>query len=131
VPLYPFGYGLSYTKFDYSDLKITAETLSKNGAATIQVAVKNTGSREGDDVVQLYVQFPQSNVVRPVKELKGFSRVSLKPGETKVVSIPLTAESLAWWNEKTNHWEVEEGPVTIMIGGSSTDIRLQKTMQIK
>ena len=129
--LYPFGYGLSYTKFEYSDLKLPGETLAKNGAATIQVAVKNTGSRAGDEVVQLYVQHPQSKVVRPIKELKGFSRVSLKPGETKIVSVPLKAESLAWWNEKTNGWEVEPGPVTILIGGSSTDIRLQKTMQIK
>ncbi|MDB5242015.1 MAG: Beta-glucosidase, partial [Spirosoma sp.] len=130
-PLYPFGYGLSYTKFDYSDLKLSGETLAKNGTATIQIAVKNTGSREGDEVVQLYVQYPQSKVVRPIKELKGFSRISLKPGESKVVSLLLKAESLAWWNEKTNRWEVEEGPVAILIGGSSMDIRLQKTMQVK
>ena len=129
-PLYPFGYGLSYTKFDYSDLKLSAETLAKNGAATIQVAVKNTGSREGDEVVQLYVQYPQSKVVRPTKELKGFSRVSLRPGETKIVSVPLKVQSLAWWNEKTNRWEVEDGPVTLLIGGSSAEIRLQKTMQV-
>ncbi|HLL93953.1 MAG TPA: glycoside hydrolase family 3 C-terminal domain-containing protein [Spirosoma sp.] len=130
-PLYPFGYGLSYTKFDYSDLKLPAETLAKNGTITIQVAVKNTGSREGDEVVQLYVQYPQSKVVRPIKELKGFNRVSLKSGETKVISVPLKAQSLGWWNEKVNRWEVEEGPVTILIGGSSTDIRLQKTMLVK
>lgn len=131
TPLYPFGYGLSYTRFDYSDLKLSTETLAKNGAAMIQVAVKNTGSRAGDEVVQLYVQYPQSKVVRPVKELKGFSRVSLKPGETKIISVPIKAESLAWWNEKTGRWEVETGPVAILAGGSSTDIRLQKTMHIK
>jgi beta-glucosidase len=131
APLYPFGYGLSYTKFDYSDLKLPAEPLAKNGTSTIQVSVKNTGSREGDEVVQLYVQYPQSKVARPIKELKGFSRISLKPGETKIVSVPLKAESLAWWNEKTNRWEIEDGPVNILIGGSSTDIRLQKTIQIK
>lgn len=81
-------------------------------------------------MVQLYVQYPQSKVGRPIKELKSFSRVSFKPGETKTASVPLKAESLAWWNEKTNRWEVEKGPVTILIGGSSTDIRLQRTVQV-
>lgn len=131
APLYPFGYGLSYTKFAYSDLKPSTETVARDGATTIQVAIKNTGSREGDEVVQLYVQYPKSNVTRPIKELKGFSRVSLKPGETKTVSVPLKAESLAWWNEKTNRWEVEPGPVTLLVGRSSADIRLQKTIHIK
>ncbi len=131
VPLYPFGYGLSYTKFGYSDLKPSEKSLAKNGETTIQVTVKNSGSRAGDEVVQLYVQYPQSRVVRPIKELKGFSRVFLKPGETKIVLMPLKAESLAWWNEKTGRWEVEEGPVAILVGGSSTDIRLRETIQIK
>ncbi len=129
-PLYPFGYGLSFTKFDYSGLAVSTENLAKNGMATVQVAVKNTGNREGDEVVQLYVQYPRSKVARPIKELKGFSRISLKPGETKTVSIPLKAESLAWWNEKSTGWEVEEGPVSILVGGSSADIRLQKSIQI-
>lgn len=129
-PLYPFGYGLSYTKFDYSGLTLPAQGVVKNGTATVQVNVKNTGSREGDEVVQLYVQYPQSKVARPLKELKGFSRISLKPGETKTVSIPLKAGLLAFWNEKTNGWEVEEGPVNILVGSSSANIRLQKTMQV-
>jgi beta-glucosidase len=127
-PLYPFGHGLSYINFEYKNLKLSNETLSKNGEIKISADINNTGIRAGDEVVQPYVQFPQSKVVRPIKELKGFQRIGLNPGETKAVTYTIRAESLAWWNEKSNSWEVESGPVNIMIGSSSQDIRLQKTI---
>ncbi len=129
-PLYRFGYGLSYTRFDYSGLTLSAGSIARNVSAMVEEEVKNTGNREDHEIVQLYVQYPQLKVVRPLKELKGFSRVSLKPGETKKVAVPLKAEALAWWNDKTNQWEVEEGPVNILVGASSADIRLQKLLQI-
>ena len=104
--------------------------MQKNGSITVSVNIRNTGQLQGDEVVQLYVQHPQSKVVRPVKELKGFSRTGIKPGETRTVTFELKAESLAWWNENTGKWEVESGPVNIMIGSSSADIRLQKTVNV-
>ena len=85
--------------------------------------MKNTGTREGDEVVQLYVRYSQSKVSRPMKELKGFQRIHLKPGETKTAQFSLQAMSLAWWNEAQVRFEVEEGPIHIMIGTSSEDIR--------
>lgn len=129
-PLYPFGYGLSYTSFAYSGLKLSAVKMAPGGSVTVSVNVRNTGKRAGDEVVQLYVQYPKSAVARPLKELKGFQRISLKPGETRTVQIPLAAESLAWWNEKRNGWEVEAGPVNILVGASSADIRLRGTINV-
>ena len=129
-PLYPFGYGLSYTTFAYSGLKLSSAKLAKNGTITASVNVRNTGKRAGDEVVQLYVQYPKSAVERPLKELKGFQRVTLQSGETKTIQIPLKAESLAWWNEKQNGWEVETGPVNILIGSSSADIKLKGSVNI-
>jgi beta-glucosidase len=129
-PLYPFGYGLSYTLFEYSNIKANSETMAKNGSITVTADVKNTGRRDGDEVVQLYVQLPQSKVVRPIKALKGFQRVNLKAGETKTVTFTVKAESLAWWNDDIPGWEVEGGPVNILIGSSSQDIRLEKTITV-
>jgi beta-glucosidase len=130
-PLYPFGFGLSYTKFDYSNIKLSSDLMLKNGNLSVTADIKNTGNKDGDEVVQLYVQFPQSKVVRPIKELKGFHRIGLNAGETKSVTFTLKAESLAWWNEESNRWELESGPVNILIGGSSHDIKLTKTILVK
>jgi beta-glucosidase len=125
-PLYPFGYGLSYTKFDYSNLRLSSAKLAKNGAIAVSVDVKNTGKLAGDEVVQMYVEHPKSQVARPLKELKGFQRITLQPGEKKTVRMALKAQSLAWWNEKQKAWEVEAEPIGIRIGSSSADIRLKK-----
>lgn len=130
-PLYHFGYGLSYSKFDYTNLKLSNTTMPKNGNITITADIKNAGSRDGDEVVQLYIQHPQSKIVRPIKALKGFERIRLKAGETKKVSFTINAESLAWWNDKISAWEVESGSVKVLVGSSSQNIRLQSVFSVK
>jgi beta-glucosidase len=129
-PLYPFGYGLSYTTFEYSNLKIGSPALSRAGTVTVSVDVKNAGARAGDEVVQLYVKHLNSAVSRPLEELKGFKRVTLQPGEQKTVEIPLPAESLAYWNTAKHAFEVETDKIQIKVGDSSADIRLRKTIQV-
>jgi beta-glucosidase len=130
-PLYPFGYGLSYTTFKYSRLKTSSPTLAKDGTVTVSVDVKNSGKRTGDAVVQLYVTHLKSGVDRPLKELKGFQRVTLQPGETKTIQIPLKAANLAYWNEKLGQFEVEAEPVKLMVGESSADSRLDTTLLVQ
>jgi beta-glucosidase len=129
-PLYPFGYGLSFTKFEYSDLKISSPILRRDGTITVDLDVKNTGGHPGDEVVQLYVRHLNSAVPRPVEELKGFKRVALQPGEQKTIEIPLPAESLAYWNIANHAFEVESDKIQIKVGSSSADIRLQKTIDV-
>ncbi|MGB0121883.1 MAG: glycoside hydrolase family 3 C-terminal domain-containing protein [Silvibacterium sp.] len=129
-PLYPFGYGLSYTSFRYSNIKASAPHLTKDGAITVNVDVTNTGNREGDAVVQLYVQHLKSKVERPREELEGFERVTLQPNETKTVQIPLKAAQLAYWDEKARDFTVETEPVKLMIGDSSADIKLATTVPV-
>jgi beta-glucosidase len=92
--------------------------------------VRNTGRRRGDEVVQLYVEHPQSKVERPRRELRGFQRVTLAAGERRTVRIPLRASSLAWWNEKERRFEVEPEPLSIVVGSSSADLRLRKTLTV-
>jgi len=129
-PLYPFGYGLSYTTFKLSNLKPSITHIAKDGTVTVSVDVTNTGTRTGDEVVQLYVQHLKSKVERPREELKGFERVTLQPNETRTIQIPLEAANLAYWNEKQSKFEVESEPVKLMIGDSSADIKLNTTIQI-
>jgi beta-glucosidase len=95
-PLYPFGYGLSYTTFAYSNLRASSSSVAGDGQVTVSVKVRNTGKRDGQEVVQLYVKHMGSKVERPIKEFKGFERVALKAGETKTVRIPLEAKDLAY-----------------------------------
>ncbi|WP_029233226.1 glycoside hydrolase family 3 C-terminal domain-containing protein [Butyrivibrio sp. VCB2006] len=115
--LYPFGFGLSYTKFEYSDLEVKENGVSFN--------IKNIGEMEGKEIAQLYVSLPGAKVFRPKKELKGFAKVSLKPGESKKVEISFDDKTFRYWNVKTNRWEVEGGQYLIRIGASSADIRLE------
>ena len=122
--LYPFGYGLSYTDFEYSDLKIEQSAPGVGGSVTVSCKVTNTGDREGDEVVQLYLRDVVSSVTTYVKVLRGFERVSLRPGETKEVSFTLTPQDLGLWN-KDGHFVVEPGEFKVMVGSSSEDIRLQ------
>jgi len=130
-PLYPFGYGLSYTTFKYSNLRSTASTLPAGGEIAIRVDITNTGKRAGAEVVQLYAKHLGSQVPRPAKELKGFQRIRLKPGETRTVELPLKAESLAYWDTETHRWKLEADRVQLMVGGSSADTRLDTTVSLR
>jgi beta-glucosidase len=129
TPLYPFGYGLSYTTFEYRDLKASTPILSDPSIA-VSVVVKNTGKRAGDEVVQLYVKHLSSKVPRPPKELKAFTRVHLAPQEEKIVKLKLPLARLAYWNDRADVWFVEQDEIEIIVGGSSTDARLRKTIQV-
>lgn len=119
---YPFGYGLSYTSFEYSDLSIAQNKV------TFQL--KNTGGRDGAEVAQVYVGCMSGKVFRPVSELKGFAKIFLKAGESKLVTIPLDDKAFRYWNVKTDQWEVEDGNYRIMVGAGSEDIRLWSTLHI-
>jgi beta-glucosidase len=130
-PLYPFGFGLSYTTFAYSNLKTSAENLDRNGSVTVSVDVINTGKCAGDEVVQLYVKHINSQVSRPFQELKGFQRVNLKAGESKSVEIALPAQRLAYWDISKNDWQVERDSIEIRLGASSADIRLQHVIGVR
>ncbi|HEV8265577.1 MAG TPA: glycoside hydrolase family 3 C-terminal domain-containing protein, partial [Gemmatimonadales bacterium] len=131
TPLYPFGHGLSYTTFAYKNLRTSAPTVRADGAVTVSVDVTNTGKRTGDEVVQLYVQHLGSAVTRPRKDLRGYARITLRPGETRTVQLPLGASSLAYWNADGHRWVVEEEPVRIQVGASSTDVRLEATLRVR
>jgi beta-glucosidase len=122
--LYPFGFGLSYTTFAYSHLRLSADHLAPGGEITVSVDVTNTGARAGDEVVQLYVKHLHSTVARPKKELKGFKRITLQPGETQIVTLPLKADALAYWDTDLGGWQVEADRVRVLVGASSADIRL-------
>ena len=130
-PLYPFGFGLSYTTFKFSNLRTSSPRLSKDGTATVSVDVTNTGSRTGDEVVQLYVKHLHSAVPRPQQELKGFERVPLEPGQTKTVSMKLPAAQLAYWDAHSHAFRVESEPVQVKIGDSSANISLETTIQVE
>jgi beta-glucosidase len=124
-PQYPFGYGLSYTTFGYANLRAGGGRLPRDGSLAVEVDVTNTGPRAGDEVVQLYVRYPESRVERPLKQLRGFQRITLAPGETRTVSLPLAARDLAYWDVKRKAWTVEPGRVELMAGPSSADADLK------
>jgi len=128
-PLYPFGFGLSYSTFSYSALKTSKPILTDT--TIVSVLVTNTGSRDGEEVVQLYVAYPGSAVERPIKQLKGFKRVFIPAGKTITVDIALKAEDLAYWNVEKHAFIVEKGKVKIMVGSSSEDIRLSSIFRVQ
>ncbi|HEX3986282.1 MAG TPA: glycoside hydrolase family 3 C-terminal domain-containing protein [Acidobacteriaceae bacterium] len=130
-PLYPFGFGLSYTTFRFSNLRTTTSHLAKDGTINVSVDVTNTGSRSGDEVVQLYVNYPHSAVERAREELEGFQRVTIDPGQTRTVSLPLPASRLAYWDVKTHSFQVEAESVSLMVGDSSADLPLKTTVNIQ
>lgn len=127
---FPFGYGLSYTQFKYSDLVMSANEISDEETLTVSCNITNAGSRAGMEIVQLYVSDKESSVVRPIKELKGFEKVSLKPGETKKVFFSLNKRAFAYYETAINDWFVEYGEFEIMIGASSRDIRLSGSVYV-
>lgn len=124
-PLFPFGHGLSYTNFKYSNMKISSKKINADGKVTVSVDVKNIGNREGDEVVQLYIHDVECSVIRPTKELRGFQRISLKAGENKTVILTVPGEKLSFYDEKTHKFVVESGTFEILVGSSSEDIRLK------
>jgi beta-glucosidase len=130
-PLYPFGYGLSYASFEYSNLKTSSETrISDRGEITISVDVRNSGSRAGDEVVQMYVVHMGSKVERPTEELKSFKRIRLEAGKKTTVQLSLKTSDLAYWSVAKGAWDVEADQVGVMIGSSSADIKLKKTVSV-
>jgi len=129
-PLFPFGHGLSYTNFKYSNFKIASKKINTDGQITIQVTVQNTGKQKGDEVVQLYVHDVASSVKRPVKELRGFQRISLNPGVKQNLTFTVPAGKLAFYDEKTHAFIVEPGMFDIMVGSSSEDIRAKGQVEV-
>jgi len=124
VPVaFPFGYGLSYTSFTYSDLKVTADSVT--------LTVTNTGARDGAEIVQVYIAKPGAEIFRPAQELKAFARVSLAAGESRTVTIPLDDKAFRYWNTRTDCWEVEGGRYEVRVGASSADIRLTANVDIR
>ena len=129
APLYPFGFGLSYTTFTLTDLTLADATIGPAGRTTASVTVTNTGTRAGDEIVQLYVHDVIASVTRPVQQLRGFQRVSLKPGESKVVTLPIGPEAL-WLIDQNMQRRVEPGDFDILVGDSS-NTTLKATLTVK
>jgi beta-glucosidase len=123
TPLFAFGHGLSFTTFEYSNLQVGATSLAFCDSTTVSVDVKNTGTRDGDEVVQMYVGYPDSAIVRPQKQLRGFKRVHLAAGETQTITFPLAGTSLTYWDKAKRRFSLEAGTVDIKVGASSADIR--------
>ncbi len=120
-PVYPFGYGLNYTTFSYSGFKLSANKMDiNNGRVTATITVKNTGERDGDEIVQLYIRDMAGSITRPVKELKGFKRIHLKKGESREVSFEITPDMLKFYNYNLDY-VCEPGEFQIMAGSSSED----------
>ena len=124
-PLFPFGYGLSYTTFEHSNLRISQPTISDEESLQVTVTVQNTGTRAGQEVVQLYVRDIEASVVRPLKELKAFAKVALEPGASKEVHLSLEPRDFAFYDSELQRWRVESGEFEILLGKSSTEITLR------
>lgn len=124
-PLYPFGYGLSYTTFRYGDLQLSNNSMNERGKITASVTVTNTGNYDADEIVQMYIRDMVGSVARPVKELKGFERIHLKKGESRTVSFDITAKQLKFYNSALN-WVCELGEFEVMVGGNSRDVQTKK-----
>lgn len=129
-PLFPFGHGLSYTTFEYTDLVLDKKEITDIDTLSVSVKVKNTGDRAGSEVVQLYVGDVDSAVVRPIRELKGFAKINLQPGEQKTVTFNLGKRAFAYYNEQIKDWHVETGDFLISVGRSSKEILLCKSVRV-
>ncbi|GAB4446574.1 MAG: glycoside hydrolase family 3 C-terminal domain-containing protein [Anaerolineae bacterium] len=129
-PLFPFGFGLSYTSFAYANLRLSAEAITPDGQLTVNVDVTNTGQRPGQEVVQLYVHDVTASLARPPKELKGFAKVALAPGETKTVTLTLDRQALAYWDDAQQAWVAEAGEFEVLLGSSAQDIQAQARFRL-
>jgi beta-glucosidase len=130
-PLYPFGFGLSYTSFALNEAKAENSIVAPKKPATVSVTLTNTGKREGAEVVQLYVTENNPTVARPKKELKAFKKVTLAPGAKQVVTFEVNHQDLAFWNEQTHKWQVNPGEYTVSLGTSSADIAAQVAVSVE
>ena len=128
-PKYPFGHGLSYTSFDYKNLKLGSKRIKNTETIDVSMDITNTGKYAGEEVVQLYIRDMVASVVRPVKELKDFQKLNLAPGETKTLHFKISKEKLSFYNEKLV-WGTEPGEFQLMIGSSSADIRLKDSFEL-
>ncbi|MBR0367655.1 MAG: glycoside hydrolase family 3 C-terminal domain-containing protein [Clostridia bacterium] len=128
--LFPFGHGLSYTTFEYSDLRLSADRIKDTDALTVTCTVKNTGARPGKAVAQLYVGDVDGDVIRPLRELKGFEKIALAPGESKDVVFTLGKRAFAYWSDAIHDWHVETGDFTVEIGASSRDLPLRAVVNV-
>ena len=129
-PQYSFGYGLSYTTFAYDNLKLSANTMTQDQTVKVEFKLTNTGKKVGEEVVQLYIRDKAASLVRPVKELKGFQKVKLKPGESKMVSFTINKEALSFYNNQLQ-WVAEPGMFDIMVGASAMDIKFTEALELK
>jgi beta-glucosidase len=129
--LYPFGHGLSYTQFQYSNLRFSTDKTKKDGEINIQFDIQNIGRMEGDEVAQVYVHCNTVSFKVPVKQLKRFQRITLSPGEKKTLTFKIPASELSFYDIKTNDFKTEPGEWEIQVGSSSKDIRLKKTFTIE
>jgi beta-glucosidase len=130
-PLFPFGFGMSYTTFAFSNLKVSPETASADGPITVTFDVENTGSRAGATVAQLYVGNPSAKIKRPLKELKGYQKVRIEPGVTQHVTLTLDKRSLAYWDVTSNNWRVDPGRFTVFVGDSSESSPLTQDFTVQ
>jgi beta-glucosidase len=128
--MYPFGFGLSYTTFDYKKIKTSKEKYGSKESIEVTFELKNTGKKDADEVAQLYVHRLNAKVEWPDKELKAFQRVSLKAGENITVTMSIPVDHLRYWDEKAFDWKLENGEIELMIGASSSDIRLIRKIKI-
>ena len=130
-PLFAFGHGLSYTDFTYGDAKVSKNSVKAGADVSVSVNVTNTGKVAGKEVVQLYIGDEQSRLERPVKELKGFSKIALEPGETKTVTFNIDPEKLMYFDDAKHEWVLESGKFTAYVGSASDDIRTQVSFEVK
>jgi beta-glucosidase len=130
APLFPFGFGLSYTSFAYANLRLSADTIAPGDRLTVSIDVTNTGQRAGQEVVQLYVRDVAARVARPEKELKGFAKVALAPGETKTVTLTLDQAALAFWDDAKHAWVAEAGVFEVLVGSSSQAIQARAELRL-
>jgi beta-glucosidase len=129
-PLFPFGYGLSYTKFDYQDLKLSTDKVAPGQPVEVSLRVRNSGSRSGAEVVELYLHDAHSKVDRPLQELKGFRRVVLEPGGTQVVTFTLDRSAMSYYSTEKKDWVAEPGQFDVLVGSSSRDIKLKGSFNL-
>lgn len=129
-PLFPFGHGLSYTTFEYKDIEISKDEMNDDEELTVNVTIKNTGNVKGKEIVQLYINDEHSSVIRPIKELKGFEKVTLGPDEEKRIAFVLDKRSFAYYNTDISDWYTEYGKYNILVGASSRDIRLKASVYV-